>query len=476
VLLNIYEDFDCDAAVASESYPLHVARLGVNSIQFDNAVPLTYHMSKINYDAGAGISTEAERYAIPQDAGELAGLLWRLGDDQDSTLNVDDRTGEAKTQAVPYKQLNYPLTDPQTFCVISNSFNYPVCYIVNSHVTMTLKTSAAAWSQVDDKKITNLNYSPKDIDVHIVVTNLTNGGGFTVAGGGDSKVDQDMLITLRCNNSLEDDINKEEDVTFRYTWFYVYDSMTNQIPGYFETTHMIYRILDEPQKPWERAPVKRPWVKALDFAIKDCGTAGVKNAFDALVAITRHLHSGHGMSYDTIYGEPHYTENLAGILMNLTAYMKKVSIKPGLPNEIVNCYDQATAVYSFGTILGINVQYIYLDPFGYINTTDLVGPINNDCNNPFYTLNNSNKFVAPDSPDRTGFGNHAFIIYKNVDEYVFDACAGPVLGKPILQYINDTIDVSLPKLRIWTDPQTGLNYRIAGNYSDIVEETVTEFN
>ena len=85
--------------------------------------------------------------------------------------------------------------------------------------------------------------------------------------------------------------------------------------------------------------------------------------------------------------------------------------------------------------------------FGYINTVNLIGV--GDCNNPFYDdpdLKNRIPLLDNGSTDliypfRSGFGNHAFAIFG---ETVFDACSGPSLGKPVLQYLTDTIDTSTP--------------------------------
>ena len=131
--------------------------------------------------------------------------------------------------------------------------------------------------------------------------------------------------------------------------------------------------------------------------------------------------------------------------MDLTDYMAKSSNKYATPGNVVNCYDQATAVCSFGCLLGIDVQYNFMDPFGCINTLNLVGV--GSCNNPFYGRNNTSAVVAPNSP-RSGFGNHAFAVFNG---YVFDACAAPISPVPLAlvgtqttaQYIAGAIDVSL---------------------------------
>ena len=146
--------------------------------------------------------------------------------------------------------------------------------------------------------------------------------------------------------------------------------------------------------------------------------------------------------------------------MNLTAYINKTVGKRNRLAGVVNCYDQAAAVCTFATLFGIDVQYKFMEPFGYINTTDLVGLDYDNCNNPFFRNNLANKLVAPDLPTRSGFKNHAFAVFRG---YVFDACAGPALGTQTeAQYVADVIDVSLPKLQ-----------GKAGSVSDIELEAVT---
>ena len=148
--------------------------------------------------------------------------------------------------------------------------------------------------------------------------------------------------------------------------------------------------------------------------------------------------------------------------MRLTGYMTKSR------GSIVNCYDQAAAVQTLGTLLGIDIKYNYMDPFGYINKVNLVGV--GECNNPFFNdpdiTSDTNKIplINPPSgnnsfiyPEISGFGNHAFTMYNG---QVFDSCAGPVLGISVADYITNTIDKS-------TDDKE----EVSGNAGDIVVQT-----
>jgi hypothetical protein len=84
----------------------------------------------------------------------------------------------------------------------------------------------------------------------------------------------------------------------------------------------------------------------------------------------------------------------------------------------------------------VSSQWLFLDPFGFIHTTNLVGV--GSCNNPFYRTNGSDKVVLPHDPKRTPFGNHAFV---DMNGKILDACAKPHVGTETLQeYIIDSID------------------------------------
>ena len=97
-------------------------------------------------------------------------------------------------------------------------------------------------------------------------------------------------------------------------------------------------------------------------------------------------------------------------------------------------------------MIGIDVEYRFLKPFGYINTIDLIGI--GPCNNPFFMRDPSAllpKEADPDDivPDRYPFGTHAFCSFSGM---AFDACAGPALGSnTISQYLESTIDHSSTK-------------------------------
>jgi hypothetical protein len=93
--------------------------------------------------------------------------------------------------------------------------------------------------------------------------------------------------------------------------------------------------------------------------------------------------------------------------------------------------------------LGISAQFAFANPFGYINTTILVGNI--ETNNPFGTpllFDTSSTSMYPLIEDSSGntrnwFSNHAYTV---LDDNVYDACAGAITGIQLYDYFNVVID------------------------------------
>jgi hypothetical protein len=221
--------------------------------------------------------------------------------------------------------------------------------------------------------------------------------------------------------------------------------------------HTLYTVLDTPTSPWYSTyragpmtgrviPNQQPWVTALEFAIARAGTNGIATVPGADAQITRYLHDGFGLFYDTVGGAPSYCSAnfITTTTFNLTGYMARN------PTRRVNCYDQGAGVTVFTNLIGGNAQYRYMGPpppppppqtsgFGYINFTVLVGPIDTD--SPFYAKTNTPQLAGNTcAPVRTLFGNHVFSL---LGPNVYDATAGPHTGtETVAQYIANTIDVS----------------------------------
>lgn len=127
-----------------------------------------------------------------------------------------------------------------------------------------------------------------------------------------------------------------------------------------------------------------------------------------------------------------YTKPNGDVNFRLLAYLSDIG-KGGMP---VNCYDQACIMFvSLALSPVINsVEWMYMNPFGLIKTTVLIG--RGACNNPFY-VDDTDKICDNPKP----FGNHAFVRLGGADGTIADACAGPHAGRETLQqFIDSSID------------------------------------
>ena len=227
--------------------------------------------------------------------------------------------------------------------------------------------------------------------------------------------------------------------------------------------HLVYTILGEPKPPWDNkyGEHENAWTNALEFAIVKAGAQGKSTDKDALAAITKYLHSGHGLVYDTVSGSSRYWITNS---FSATAYINVTNSASA--TNFVNCYDQAYGVATIGNLLGPTTAVVpwHTEPFGYINTTNLVGV--GTCNNPFYNMTIQNIYVkdvsaagsvffgncmpptdlvcSVNDKTRTWFLRHKYVVLDvgGVD-YVFDACAGPFCGESTrIDYLNRAIDRS----------------------------------
>lgn len=204
----------------------------------------------------------------------------------------------------------------------------------------------------------------------------------------------------------------------------------------------LFFILDKPKPLYKANGV---WTEVLRFLFQKVNIGGTDSDEKAGAKITEYVHSRHGLEYNTGEkptpkgpGSAIYTELSIGSvnLFRLTKYINKTL------GKIVNCFDQASAVQALCSAIGISIQWLFCKPFGFINTTNLVGV--GMCNNPFYPVSGGNKIEKIDS-NRLPFGCHAFcgIAIKKQDN-VLDACAGPHLGNENWKkYLDVSIDRSL---------------------------------
>jgi hypothetical protein len=181
------------------------------------------------------------------------------------------------------------------------------------------------------------------------------------------------------------------------------------------------------------------WAEALRFLCNRVGVVGQMTPSEIAEKVTYYCHTGHGLEYDTLEGNYHYGSPSAQAFQ-LNEYMQ------GEDPEC-NCFDQASAVQVLTAALGVSATWLFMFPFGYIKTANLVGV--GACNNPGYRSNRSDKTVDPRSLKRTEFEKHAFC---EVNARILDACVGPHLGTESRQdYLDNTIDYS-PELYRWGKP------------------------
>lgn len=210
-----------------------------------------------------------------------------------------------------------------------------------------------------------------------------------------------------------------------------------------------YVLFKEPLKsPWDMNDnKKKPWIKALDVAIGDSGNIGFdqNSSVSIIENITNYTFRKMGWTYDTVSGVPKYALTSSFGTIDLDSYLEKNN------GNVVNCYDQCFSLAALVRLIGINVEGNYQEPFGKILIVNLIGV--GSCNNPFYKNPRLPAFLAapvilktdPYYQFRTGFGNHAYVTFDgsffgSSFKFIYDACAGPVIGESSDSYQKNTIE------------------------------------
>ncbi|GLB34585.1 hypothetical protein LshimejAT787_0201500 [Lyophyllum shimeji] len=148
--------------------------------------------------------------------------------------------------------------------------------------------------------------------------------------------------------------------------------------------------------------------------------------------VTQQVFSSYSKIYDTVEGRPRFGVNHTGGHFEYSYYIQPApGGAPGSPRQP----------------WWLPISYwLFMNPYGFINTTYLVG-VNTPCNNPFFDANNSPPLIGVNDTRRKGFGNHAFngsirpFNRQNPDDRIFDACGGPQLGtRNPTAYVNAAID------------------------------------
>lgn len=153
-------------------------------------------------------------------------------------------------------------------------------------------------------------------------------------------------------------------------------------------------------------------------------------------------------------GKSHYAQDRDGGWFDLGKYFSGIALP-------ANCYDQAAALQTCLGAFGLFSTWAFQLPFGYINTTNLLGYGN--CNNPIFLFNNTKLIVDINDPNRTMFSVHAYLIRQGK---VLDACAGPYVGKESLaSYLTASIDT---KTRLYANHQPPFDQ--PGTENDVTSE------
>ncbi|KAK3314320.1 hypothetical protein B0H66DRAFT_643708 [Apodospora peruviana] len=142
-----------------------------------------------------------------------------------------------------------------------------------------------------------------------------------------------------------------------------------------------------------------------------------------------------GYKYEISNGTIRFGDSGTGGSYDLKRWVR--GINWGQP---VNCYDQAGIVMiALGLGPKVKADWVYMDRFGFINQTYLVGYPSTPCNNPF-AITVDKLSVGNNDLNRSLFKNHAFV---QVNDKIYDACAGPILGaKDINAYVAKAIQGS----------------------------------
>jgi hypothetical protein len=198
------------------------------------------------------------------------------------------------------------------------------------------------------------------------------------------------------------------------------------------------------------------WIEALRTMCY-LGALGVRQKRKAAATVAQFCHAGMGAVYDTVSGAPKFNSGQLGA----NGFLLAKYISPGI-GKVVNCYDQAAAVSALAGSLGVTLDWKFMNPFGFLAQSDLVGV--GGCNNPFfkgYDRSGQPWNPAPITPPgdlrRSSFGNHAFTAFRTsinsdiagpdsgVAEGIGDGCAGPAIFDGTLQdYVVHAVDQSRP--------------------------------
>ncbi|KAG6887169.1 hypothetical protein C0995_000749 [Termitomyces sp. Mi166 len=174
--------------------------------------------------------------------------------------------------------------------------------------------------------------------------------------------------------------------------------------------------------------------------------------------MTKKVFNDYHKRYDTILGESTSDLTPSGGSFYEKLYLLEDptgELPVGASAPFVNCMDQAAMLELSCSLRGgsFSTSWLYQLPFGYINTTHLVGVTNYpgggsliNVNNPFF--GNDIRYAELqdiNDPSRYPFRVHTYIGHSNPrdpdHDGIYDGCRGPHLGtETIAQYITNSID------------------------------------
>jgi len=177
---------------------------------------------------------------------------------------------------------------------------------------------------------------------------------------------------------------------------------------------------------------KGVWVEVLRLVTTLC--VGLTDKEKIIQRIVNYCHARTSLQYDSKGAAARYTEAYWGGYFELKAFLEQA-------HPLCNCYDQAGALQTLTGALGIKLTWIYMEPFGFINRTSLIG--RGATNNPAFLSNLTPEIVPGNDPNRTHFGAHSFCLWKKEDkrQVILDSCLGPILADVSRQgYLEIIID------------------------------------
>jgi len=304
---------------------------------------------------------------------------------------------------------------------IKGARNEPALYVANQTVTIQARITVAPDTITSaDIEATARNGLLRNIVKRRV--NFVNG------------VSSPEYVTFAFDGPTDATINKVVD-SWEWKASNITGAGTNEL---FDESgpHTVYTILNVPKSPWYDNETQHPWVSALEFTIVTAQTVGITTIPSALSQVTTFLHFAYDLKYDTGEKEPHYTFPVPDVISHPLFLLTNFISETKTRDKLVNCNDLAAAVSTMSNLLGSASEYHYMQPFGFLNITSLIG-IGSRCNNPSGSTRDT--CLSPvDDAKRGFFGNHAFVQSPDV----YDATVGPHLGMSLPISISTSIDRS----------------------------------